>query len=103
MDIPNDLNRLLARLQQVTSDASRTTEASASGPRPSTVEIDFFLSQYEFSPDAAVEQIEISKDGVFEFYLFAVSNRFLDDLSLLAMWPKQKGLTDEAGVAPSDE
>jgi hypothetical protein len=103
MDIPNDLNRLLARLQQVTSDANRTNEVWASGPRPSTVEIDFFLSQYGFSPDAVIEQIEISKDGVFEFYLFAVLNRFNEDLSLLAMWPNQEGLTDEAGVVPSDE
>lgn len=96
MDIPNDLNRLLARLQEVTSDPNRMTEAWASGPRPSAVEIDFFLSQYQFGADTVMEQIEISKDGVFEFYLFAVSNRVNDDLSLLAMWPKRKGLSDEA-------
>jgi hypothetical protein len=89
MDIPNDLNKLLARLKEVTSDTSRMTEALASGPRPSAVEIDFFLSQYHFDEDVAIERIEISKDGVFEFYLFAVSSRFNDDLSLLAMWPTQ--------------
>jgi hypothetical protein len=44
-----------------------------------------------------IEPIEIAKDGVFEFYLFAVSNRSNDDLSLLAMWPKQKGATEEVG------
>jgi hypothetical protein len=97
MDIPNDLNKLLARLKEVTSDTSRIPEALASGIRPSPVEIDFFLSQYHFETDATIEPIEISKDGVFEFYLFAVSNRFSDDLSLLAMWPTQKRSTEEAG------
>jgi hypothetical protein len=97
MDIPNDLNKLLARLKEVTSDTSRMPEASVSGIRPSAVEIDFFLSQYHFGTDATIEPIEISKDGVFEFYLFAVSNRFSDDLSLLAMWPTQKRSTEEAG------
>jgi hypothetical protein len=65
------------------------TEALASVIRPSAVEINFFLSQYHFDADTAIERIEISKDGVFEFYIFAVSNRFNDDLSLLAMWPTQ--------------
>lgn len=95
MDIPNDLNKLLARLKEVTSDASRLPEDSASGPRPSAVEIDFFLSQYHFETDSTIELIEISKDGVFEFYLFAVSNRLSEDLSLLAMWPTQKRSTEE--------
>jgi hypothetical protein len=103
MDIPNDLNKLLARLKEVTSDTSRMPEARASGPRPSPVEIDFFLSQYHFDADAAIERIEISKDGVFEFYIFAVSNRFNDDVSLLAMWPNQKGSTDEAGTDQNGE
>ena len=97
MDIPNDLNKLLARLKEVTSDASRMPETWASGPRPSAVEIDFFLGQYHFDTDAEIEPIEISKDGVFEFYLFAVSNRLNDDVALLAMWPKPKGSTEEAG------
>lgn len=90
MDIPNDLNKLLARLKEVTSDTNRMPESRASGPRPNAVEIEFFLSQYNFDPDAEIEQVEISKDGVFEFYVFAVSNRRNDDLSLLAMWPTQK-------------
>ncbi len=79
------------------------TENETPGSRPTADEIDCFLSQHNFDANAKIERIEISKDGVFEFYLFAVSNRFHDDLSLLAMWPKQKGLTDEAGVVPSDE
>jgi hypothetical protein len=87
MDIPNDLNNLLARLKQVTTEARPVTEAWASGPRPSASEVDFFLSQYGFDSDAVIERIEITKDGEFEFYMFAALNRFTDDLSLLAMWP----------------
>jgi hypothetical protein len=87
MDIPNDLNNLLAQLRQVTSGASPVTETRASDPRPSTSEIDFFLSRYNFDSGAIIEPIEITKDGEFEFYMFAASNRFTDDLSLLAMWP----------------
>jgi hypothetical protein len=103
MDIPNDLNKLLARLKEVTSDTNRKSEAWATDRRPSAVEIGFFLSQYHFGADAAIERIEISKDGVFEFYIFAVSNRFNDDLSLLAMWPTQNGSTDEAGTVQNGE
>jgi hypothetical protein len=98
MDIPNDLNKLLARLKEVTTDTTRTPEAWASGPRPSAVEIDFFLAQYHFDADAEIEPIEISRDGVFEFYLFAVSNRRNDDLLLLAMWPKLKSPDDRGGT-----
>ena len=87
MDIPNDLNKLLSRLKQVTTEARPVTETWASGPRPSASEIDFFLSQYNFDSDAMIERIEITKEGEFEFYLFAASNRFTDELSLLAMWP----------------
>jgi hypothetical protein len=97
MDVPNDLNKLLARLKEVSSDTGRMPAASASGTRPSAVEIGFFLSQYHFETDATIEPIEISKDGVFEFYLFAVSNHLNDDLTLLAMWPTQKRSTEETG------
>jgi hypothetical protein len=96
MDIPNDLNKLLARLKEVTTDTSRMRDAWIPGIRPSELEIDFFLSQYHFETDATIERIEISKDGIFEVYLFAVSNRIGEDLSLLTMWPKQKSLTEEA-------
>jgi hypothetical protein len=88
MDIPNDLNKLLARLQEVTRGTSTTAQTWASGSRPNEVEVDFFLSQYNFDLDSVIERVEISKDGVFEFYLFAVWNRQTQDVSLLAMWPK---------------
>jgi hypothetical protein len=87
MDIPNDLNKLLAQLKQVASEASRLNKTWASGPRPSASAIDFFLSQCNFDSDAMIERIEITKDGEFEFYMFATSNRCTDDLSLLVMWP----------------
>ena len=86
MDIPNDLNKLLAQLKQVTRDTSRMSETwASSGSRPTAAEIELFLSQHNFAPDAAIEQIEISNEGVFEFYLFSVSTRGNDGLSLLAM------------------
>jgi hypothetical protein len=94
LDIPNDLNKLLARLREVTSGTSQATEIVASGPRPNAIEIEFFLSHYHFDPDADVEQIEISKDGVFEFYLFAVTSRGNDEMSLLAMWPQSRRGTE---------
>lgn len=95
MDIPNDLNRLLAKLQQVTRDTSPTAQSRRCDSRPSANEIDCFLSQYDFDSNALIERIEISKDGVFEFYTFAVWNRVTDDLSLLAMQSGQSFPTDE--------
>ena len=90
MEIPNDLNKLLAQLKQVTSDTSRISESGvSSGSPPTASEIELFLSQHNFAADAGIEQIEISTDGAFEFYMFAVSDRSSDSLSLLAMWPEQ--------------
>jgi hypothetical protein len=88
LDIPNDLNKLVARLQEVTRGTGKVAESVASGPRPNAIEIDSFLSQYNFDLNAEIEPVEISKAGVFEFYLFAVTNRKTDELSLLAMWPR---------------
>ncbi len=86
MDIPNDLNNLLAQLKQVTSEGAGATENRSSDPRPSASEIDFFLSQYNFDPNAIIEPIEVTKDGEFQFYMFAAANPLTDDLSLLTMW-----------------
>jgi hypothetical protein len=95
MDIPNELNKLLAQLKQVTSDAR--SHAPSSGSRPTAAEIELFLSQYNFEPDAAVEQIEISNEGVFECYLFSVSSRGSDGPSLFAMRPEPT-LPDDFGA-----
>ena len=72
MEIPNDLNKLLAQLQQVTSQTNPLSGTCASGSRPTSAEIDMFLSQYVFISETEIERVEISNDGVFEFYLFAV-------------------------------
>jgi hypothetical protein len=89
MDKPNDLNKLPSQLKQLTSSISRVSEGGvSSGSRPSPAEIEFFLRQHNFGPDAGIEQIEISTGGAFEFYMFAVSDPISDGLSLLAMWPE---------------
>jgi hypothetical protein len=90
MDIPNDLTRLLARLQEVTRGTDGTAQTGACGSRPNEIEINCFLSQYNFDPSSVIERVEVSRDGAFEFYLFAVSNRSNNELSLLAMWPKSE-------------
>jgi hypothetical protein len=97
MDIPNDLNKLLAQLKQVTRDTSRMSGTwTSSGSRPTAAEVEIFLS-YNFEPGAAIEQIEISNNGVFECYMFSVCSRGSNDLSLLVMWPDQKLSSDTAG------
>lgn len=100
MDIPNDLYKLLARLQEVTSQTSGTC---ASGSRPTIAEIDLFLSQFDFDSDTVIERVEISKDGVFEFYMFAVRPRGSDDLSLLAMRAEQTLAADDGQPSDSSE
>ena len=87
MNIPNDLNKLLAQLKQVTTETSRVNETLASDSRPSASAIDVFLSQHNFDSDATIERIEITRDGEFEFYMFAASKGSTDDVSLLTMWP----------------
>ena len=87
MNIPNDLNKLLAQLKQVTSEPTRVNESWASGHRPSATAIDHFLSQHNLDSDVMIERIEITKDGEFECYMFAASHRSTDELSLLAMCP----------------
>jgi len=104
MDIPNDLNKLLEQLKQVTSDTSRMSKSGvSSGSRPTASEIELFLSQHNFAADAGIEQIEISTDGAFEFYMFAVSDRSSDRLSLLAMWPEQSAPTDAGEPCQNSE
>ncbi len=89
MDKPNDLNKLPSQLKEKTRSVSRVSgDGISSDSRPSSAEIELFLSQHNFAADAGIEQIEISTDGTFEFYMFAVSDRSSDGLSLLAMWPE---------------
>ena len=103
MEIPNDLNKLLAQLQQVTSQTNPLSGICASGSRPTSAEIDMFLSQYDFTSETAIEQVEISRDGVFECYMFAVRHRGSDDLSLLAMQADQALAAEDGQPSESGE
>ena len=102
MEIPNDPDKLRARLHQVTSQASRVNETRAFSSPPTADEIHSFLTQHKFDSDTVIERVEISKDGVFEFYMFVVWHRLSDDLSLLAMraderWPIDEGESFRCG------
>jgi|HubBroStandDraft_6_1064221.scaffolds.fasta_scaffold2112867_1 hypothetical protein len=101
MDKPNDLNKLPSQLKQLTRSISEG--GISSDFRPSSAEIELFLSQHNFAADAGIEQIEISSDGAFEFYMFAVSDRSSDRLSLLAMWPEQSVPTDAGEPCQNSE
>jgi hypothetical protein len=103
MDKPNDLNKPPSQLKQTTSISRVSEHRISSDSRPSSAEIELFLSQHNFGPDAGIEQIEISTDGAFEFYMFAVSDRSSDSLSLLAMWPEQSAPTDAGELRQNNE
>ena len=104
MDKPNDLNKLPSQLKQMTTSITPVSEGGISSDcRPSSAEVELFLSQHNFGPDAQIEQIEISSDGAFEFYMFAVSDRTSDGLSLLAMWPEQSVRTDASEPCQNSE
>jgi hypothetical protein len=105
MDEPNDLNKLPSQLKQMTRSISRVSEGGgiSSDSRPSSAEVELFLSQHNFAADAGIEQIEISTGGAFEFYMFAVSDRSSDRLSLLAMWPEQSVPNDAGGPCQNSE
>ncbi len=104
MDEPKDLNKLPSQLKQMTRSISRVSEGGiSSDSRPSSAEIELFLSQHNFAADAGIEQIEISTDGAFEFYMFAVSDRSSDRLSLFAMWPEQSVPTDAGKPCQNSE
>ncbi len=82
MDIPEDLNKLMAELKRV---ATRASETGSNHRRPSESDIDRFLSQYGFADDVVIEQIEITEQGVFQFYLFAAWQPKTQELSLFQL------------------
>ncbi len=85
MDIPEELNKLMAELKRVT-----TTDGEI-GPldhRPSASDVDLFLSQYGFAKDVVIEAIEVTERGMFQFYLFAAWQPATEELSLFQM-PEQ--------------
>lgn len=56
--------------------------------KPSAAEQDRFLSQYGFAEDVIVERIEIDKNGMFEFFMFAAWDPKSDEVRLFTMWPE---------------
>ena len=82
MDIPDDLNKLMAELKRM---ATKVSETGSNDARPSVSDIDRFLSQYGFADDVVIELIEITEQGVFQFYLFAAWQPETEELSLFQM------------------
>ena len=82
MEIPEDLNKLMAELKRA---ATKVSETGSNNRRPSVSDTDRFLSQYGFADDVVIEQIEITEQGVFQFYLFAAWRPETEELSLFQM------------------
>jgi hypothetical protein len=82
MEIPDDLNKLMAELKRV---ATKVGDTGANDRRPTVSDIDRFLSQYGFAEDVVIEQIEITEHGVFQFYLFAAWQPETEELSFFQM------------------
>jgi hypothetical protein len=82
MDIPDDLYKLMAELKRVATNAS---EMASNDHRPSESDTDHFLSQYGFAEDVVIERIEITVQGMFQFYLFAAWQPETEELSLFQM------------------
>jgi hypothetical protein len=82
MDIPDDLTKLMAELKRV---AAKASEMGPNDHRPSESDTDQFLSQYGFTEDVIIEPIEITEQGVFQFYLFAAWQPETEELSLFQM------------------
>jgi hypothetical protein len=81
MDTPDELSKLMAELKQ----ATKNSETGPLGRRPSASDTEQFLSQYGFDEDVLIEPIEITDQGAFQFYLFAVWQPKSEELSLFQM------------------
>ncbi len=82
MDIPDDLNKLMAELKRVATRRARWGQTTTG--RAKVIQISF-LSQYGFAEDVVIERIEITEQGVFQFYLFAAWQPETEELSLFQM------------------
>ena len=82
MDIPDDLTKLMAQLKRV---AAKASEMGLNDHRPSESDTEQFLSHYGFTEDVIIERIEITEQGVFQFYLFAAWQPQTEELSLFQM------------------
>ena len=78
--------RLIAQLNAV--GRGNYEELRKEMNKPSASEQDRFLAQYNFGPDSVVERVEITKNEVFEFYMFAIWNKLDDEVRILVLWPK---------------
>lgn len=63
--------------------------------RPSAAEIDRFLEGYGFAADVIVERIDIEKNGMFEFFMFAAWDPKTDEVRLFSMWPRENAPMSE--------
>jgi hypothetical protein len=82
MEIPDELNKLMAELKRLKTNIGET---EALGRRPSESDTDQFLSQYGFDEDVVIERIEITERGAFQSYLFAAWHPQSEELSLFQM------------------
>ena len=82
MDIPDELDRLMAELKRV---ARASNETGSVDRRPAASDTELFLSQYGFDADVVIERIEITERGVFQFYMFAAWRPETEELSLFQM------------------
>jgi hypothetical protein len=58
--------------------------------KPSAATQSRFLDSYQFPDDARIERIEITKDDLFEFYMFAVLLKGEETVRLIVMWPNEE-------------
>jgi hypothetical protein len=81
----DELMRLIAQLNVLVQSPRKELIV-----RPSASEIDRFLLNYSFElADVVIEKIEITKNGIFEFYMFAIWHKRDDDVRIVTMWPKE--------------
>jgi hypothetical protein len=77
----------MAELERVTKKVSKTGSLER---RPSAGEIDQILSQYGFRKGVLIEPIEITEQGVFQFYLFAVWQPETEELGFFQMTERSR-------------
>ena len=58
--------------------------------KPSAAAQSRFLDAYQFPDDALVERIEITNNGLFEFFMFAVLLKGEETVYLIVMWPNEE-------------
>jgi hypothetical protein len=54
---------------------------------PSAAEIDRFLHGYGFDDNILVEQIEVTQNETFQFFMFAALDKRTQEVRIIVMWP----------------